>query len=239
MEKQKAIYHVHVKFDTEILGTAPADPDVYTDFIVSKKFAAAKALDKKGMLSQETKKAIAEEKDELTREEIEALPEDAEKGITVFRRHPLNKSLVLPDYMWRGFLKAASQSTGDANGKTWGMAGKIDRFVFITDASGRPMRWVPLLRDGAEITEPDGTFSRPLRAETQQGPRVTLAKSELLEAGIESDFYITVLPLGFEKAQLGIETLTKWLEFGMYSGCGQFRNGGYGRFTATIEPITE
>jgi hypothetical protein len=233
--KNLTIYAVKLTFTEPMLGTAPSNPDVYADFVASKRFASEKKLAK----TTEEIEALKQKEEELAKEELAMLPdEQVEKGTTVFRRDPVHKNLILTDHMIRGFLKEGGSAIGDANGKTWGLTQKIDRWVFVTDAKGKPMRVLPLKRNGKAITEPDGTFERPLRAMTMQGPRVTLACSEIVNPVIEVDFHLTVLPLAQgEKHQINEDTIKSWLEYGQYCGIGQWRNGGYGRFETTITKL--
>lgn len=77
------------------------------------------------------------------------------------------------------------------------------------------------------ITNPDGSksltlFERPLRAETMQGPRVTLVSSEMVPAGTE--FYFTVrLANAADKA-----AFVEVMDFKQFVGMFQWRSGGMG-----------
>ena len=70
-----------------------------------------------------------------------------------------------------------------------------------------------------------GVCQRPLRAQTPQGERVSLAMSEEIPAGASIEFEIVCLHEDHEKA------VREWLDYGKYSGIGQWRNSGRGRFT--------
>ena len=73
-------------------------------------------------------------------------------------------------------------------------------------------------------------LERPLRAETAQGPRVALARSEMLPSGTKISCGITVLgEVISEKA------LREILDYGYWQGLGQWRNGGWGRFRYVLE----
>lgn len=221
---------VKLTFTEPMLGTAPSNPEIYADFIASKKFAAEKKLAK----TDEEKAAIEVKEVELTKEELAMLPEE-DKGITVFRRDPVTKALILTDHMCKGFLKEAGASLGDTEEKNWGITQKIDRWFFITDASGASKRIIPITRKGAPIMAPDGQLQRPLRAMTMQGPRVTLACSEQINAPAEVEFHIVLLPLALkEKGRITPELVAQWLSYGQYLGLGQWRTGGMGRFNAEV-----
>jgi hypothetical protein len=163
------------------------------------------------------------------------LPEDSQKGITVFRRDA--GGLVLTDTMIRGVLKEAASAIGVA-GSSWGLTSKIDKFIFVTDENKKPIRTLPIMRNGVQVKEPDDIYERPLRAKTMQGPRVTLAASERVKAPVKLGFYIYVVGLGTtEKGKITPAILTSWFDYGQYTGIGAYRGGGFGRFDAIIETI--
>ena len=68
---------------------------------------------------------------------------------------------------------------------------------------------------------------RPLRAETMQGPRVTLASSEEVPEG--STMLIKIKTMNIGKADLQA-LVREWLNYGELHGLGQWRNSGRGRF---------
>ena len=70
-----------------------------------------------------------------------------------------------------------------------------------------------------------GVCQRPLRAQTAQGERISLAMSEEIPAGASITFDIVCLSSDHEKA------VREWLDYGRFSGIGQWRNSGKGRFT--------
>jgi len=74
----------------------------------------------------------------------------------------------------------------------------------------------------------DSAFKqRSLRAMTAQGPRVTLAKSEVVPAGSKLKFTLQVM----EGSKITEEVLTKLFDYGQLTGLGQWRNAGYGLFS--------
>lgn len=74
-------------------------------------------------------------------------------------------------------------------------------------------------------------FTRQLRADTAQGPRVTIAASEFVPAGTE--FYFTILLMNPADKEALLETLDYKQKFGML----QWRGGGKGTLIWT--PATE
>lgn len=155
---------VRCEFFEQILGTAPSDKEVYSNFIGSKA------------------------PDAPTREEeIDALGVDAmvEKAMTVFPRNADGKP-ILYDYQIKGFFKNAAKTMNYIGGKDKLTAykTKIDNLVFIKE------RMIELqLPAGAEI----GNCQRPLRADTAQGPRTALANSECCPSGTVIEFTIMTL----------------------------------------------
>lgn len=159
-------------------------------------------------------------------DELERVEAVDEKGRTGFLRDEDGRPLLM-DYHLKGFFKEAwralkSVPLSESKDLKAGIAA-IDRYVFIEP------RFVTLHPAGAE-----GIMERPLRAQTMQGPRVALASSEKLPTGTWFDAKITVLA-----PQIVTEALLReWLGYGEFLGLGQWRSGGYGRFTATLKPWT-
>ena len=179
----------------EILGTAPNDADVYGTFIGSN---APDAPSRK--------------------EEIEALGVDAvvEKGMTVFPRNAEGNPIIW-DYQVKGFFKDACGMLRRVT-KTKSSAMKaykkvIDGLIFIEE------RQIPFSFSG-EI----GDCQRPLRAQTAQGERVSLAKSETIPAGATIEFTVNCL------VDADMDAVREWLDYGKLRGLGQWRNSGKGRF---------
>jgi hypothetical protein len=194
-------YHVKLIFTEPILGTVPKDPEVYKTYI-----AGQSAL---------TDEAVAEEL--ATVEKIE------EKGWTGF--HKLDGQPVLYDYAIKGFLKdACSMLKRDGetrSAKLTAFKKIIDGMVFIEP------RQIPLNVNGSGM----GTLERPLRAQTAQGERVTLARSDTCPAGTTMEFDVIVLGGVSEKL------LQEWFSYGKWRGLGQWRSASYGRFEHTITEV--
>ena len=200
---------VKLKFIEPILGTSPADPEIYDNFI-GKNAPDAPTLE----------------------DEIEAIGVDAvaEKGMTIFPRTADGKPFLY-DYQIKGFFKDACGMLSRVGGK--GDDGKkrkvnesskmtaykkiIDGLIFVQP------RQIPINFDGQM-----GVCQRPLRAMTMQGERVSLAKSEEIPAGAEIEFDIVTLSDDYDKA------IIEWLDYGILRGIGQWRNSGKGRFEYEI-----
>jgi hypothetical protein len=159
------------------------------------------------------------------REEEEAASFDLdEKGLTVFNRNRQDQ-LCLMGYQIKGFLKGALTAL-KAQLKIAAAKGKIDNLVFVEP------RYIPLIRDGQPLRDEDEILERPLRAQTMQGERVTLAASELVEDPWEITIEMTMIPnAGTAKSEaLSWDAIEAALDYGAYHGLGQWRNADYGRF---------
>jgi hypothetical protein len=202
-------YNVTLTFTEPLLGSAPANPEIYSRF-------------------------VADKKAELAEEEVALLPKDIdEKGLTVFRRIPNGGGLCMMDYQIKGFLKEAARAlTGKDISAVYS---KINLWAFVFP------RVIPIMRNGAPILKPDATMERPLRAQTMQGPRVTVTSSEILDPVAMDPCTLTFQIEVLEKGESIItgKLLHHWLSYGQYGGLGQWRSGGWGRFTFTMTPVVK
>ena len=187
---------VKLTFTEPLLGTSPANEDVYRDLIGSKAPDAATVDD-----------------------EVAAIGADAvvEKGMTVFPRLE-DGTPFLYDYQIKGFFKDTCSGLRKVKGtkseKIKAFKKEIDRLIFPEP------RCIPIRFEG-EV----GECQRPLRAQTAQGERVSLAISEQVPAGATVEFTVVCLSDDHEKV------VREWMDYGRFSGIGQWRNSGKGRFT--------
>jgi hypothetical protein len=198
------IYHLNIKFTEPMLASSPADPAVYGQFIQAR-----------------AREDAAEKGDE-----VETLPASEREltGWSVF--HSDEKGLFVFDYKVRGFLKeAASSVSGKAELPAF--KSKIDKWLFV-----QPRRIYLVDAAGQAIKEKHGVLERPLRAMTMQGPRVSVKRSDYVNAGSGFDCDLVVLPNG--EKEIKEVLLRKWLDYGVWQGFGEWRNGSYGRFEYTL-----
>lgn len=152
-------------------------------------------------------------------DEVSALGVDAvaEKGMTVFPRTEDGKPFLY-DYQIKGFFKdtcgGLRKAKGTESEKIKAYKKEIDKLIFPQP------RQIPIDFDG-EI----GKLERPLRASTAQGERISLACSEMIPAGATCEFTVVMLSDSHEKL------VREWLDYGVFSGIGQWRNSGMGRFS--------
>lgn len=186
---------VRLTFTESLLGTSPANEDLYRDFI------ATKAPDPS-----------------TVEDEVAALGVDevVEKGMTVFPRTPEGDPFLY-DYQIKGFFKAAAKAlkqvpkTRSAGLKAFKK--KIDTLIFPGP------RCIPIEFEGEM-----GVCQRPRRVEGPAGERVNLAISEEIPAGASCEFTVTCL------VDEDMDLVREWLDYGRFSGLGQWRNSGRGRF---------
>ena len=189
------IMHVRLTFVEDILGTMPANEDVYRDFIGSKAPDAATIED-----------------------EVAAVGVDsvAEKGMTVFPKLE-DGTPFLYDYQIKGFFKdtcgGLRKVADKKSSKIKAYKKEIDKLIFPSP------RQIPFDNFGTI-----GKCERPLRAQTMQGERISLACSESIKAGATITFDIVMFSEDYA------DLVREWLDYGFFSGIGQWRNSGKGRF---------
>ena len=168
-------------------------------------------------------KYIEDKKPEELKGEKEAdtVMEDLEnKGWTGF--HCDDEGLFLYDYIVKGFLKNAGNILKE-HLSIQALKSKISNQVFVYPR-----------RVHLGIEKPEVALERPLRAQTPQGPRVSLVKSDVVPAGTVITFEIRWI----KGNKITENVLKKILSYGQLQGLGQWRNGGYGRFELiSIEKI--
>lgn len=187
---------VRLTFTEAILGTMPNNEEVYSDFIASKAPDAS-----------------------TVEEEIAAIGVDefTEKGTTVFHRNEDGKPFLY-DYQILGFFKdtcgGLKRVSTTESAKIKAYKKEIDKLIFIKDRKN-------VFSGDFDI----GICERPLRAQTMQGERVSLARSEEIPSGVSVEFTVVMFMDTHENA------VREWLDYGRFSGIGQWRNSGKGRFT--------
>jgi hypothetical protein len=203
-------YNVTLTFISPILGSAPSNKEVYQNYVASQ---------------------IPEPTPEIVATEVAQIPDTPQTGKTIFRVDPETNHLIYLPHQIRGFLKAAASAiTGK---EITAFKSKIDKFVFVAPEvielklNGQPIKADPKM----------DTEERPLQAMTAQGPRVSLLSSEKLKKGVKIDFQLIVLPLG--QREITEDILRSWFDYGQFQGISQWRNGGYGRFTFELTPVTQ
>lgn len=189
---------------TPILGSQPADPEIRTKYIASRAPST-----------------------QQMEEEADYLPEESVgNGVTVFLKNQADQAICLMDYMIVAFFKESIKSLSAQTGVLQARS-KCDQFLFAEP------RLIPITREGEIITERDRICERTLRATTMQGDRTALAASEQIDAPWQVEFTLMLIDnAGTAKSKpLTWEAIETALDYGALHGLGQWRNGGYGRFT--------
>ena len=155
----------------EMLGTSPADPEIYENYIATKAPDAA-----------------------TTEDEVAAIGAEAvfDNKVTVFGRNEDGQPIVW-DYQWKGLFKDACgmlrRVPGTESAKMKSYKKIIDGLIFVEE------RKIPV-----QTNEPITICQRPLRANGPQGERVALAASEAIAPGAVMEFTIRCLVDTDEKA---------------------------------------
>ena len=191
---------VKLTFLEDCLGTASNNKELHSEYIASKAPNA---------------KSKAEEIEALGIEEYE------KKSMTVFPRLEDGTPFIW-DYQIKGFFKDACSSLQRCKGEECAKKScGLKAYKKIIDGCIFPEpRKIPIDMKDEEIDE----LQRPLRAQTAQGERVTLAHSETVPAGSEIVFDVVCLSEAYADAVI------EWLDYGRLKGLGQWRNAGWGRF---------
>lgn len=212
-------YQVKLEMLTEILGSVSKNEDMY------KYHAQDKARKKALKLGKElTDEQIAAEAKTMEEQFIE------EKGWTGF--HWYEGKPVLWSYVIKGFMKEAIEGCrrfdGSECSKLSAYKKLVTQAVFVY-----PMLISLSVPDNPEGPEDLPTLSRSLRAQTAQGERITLAKSDALRPGTTLEFELWV-----GSSKLSLPVLEEvFCEYGKLKGLGQWRSGDKGKFKAELTEI--
>lgn len=205
-----------ITFTEELLGTAPADEELYKTWVASKAPDASTLEDEVATLG---------------------VDEAADKTLTVFHKFTEDDAAsgvctpeqigtpFLYDYTWKGLFKDNAKILKKIDGlkqfipKAYRQ--ETDGLVFVF-----PRKIALTHKDGTPITQNDmSVCHRPLRASTPMGERIALAHSETVPAGSMCEFEVCAMT-----PELALMAQA-CLEYGEYKGSGQWRNSGKGRYT--------
>ena len=229
MSKEARFYQVEIVLATPMLGTVPYDPKVFSTFLAeSDRKELAKKI-KTGNNAADGTEMTATTVTEMLEDEVKHVATREERGWTGFFQDAIHGPFI-QNHMILGFLRNAAKVLQRGHDVKQ-LRSKVDSYVFVKPRKIFPVMpengyeslrgepFVSFLSDGKPILE------RPLRAETAQGPRVTVVRSDLLPAGTRFTFTLKVLPSEVSKS-----IIEELLEYGQDKGLGQWRNGNYGSF---------
>lgn len=220
-------YSVKMTFTEDVLGTVAKDPEIYATYIASKAPANVNVEEEIDTVPVGgAGRAMAGFPTWSDREQAEALPGREERGWTGFHTLPDGRP-CLYDYVVKGFFKdAVSMLNRAAESKEDKMMAHkkiIDGLVFVTP------RRIPLILPAGGVM---GVLERPLRAQTAQGERIALARSDTCPAGTTMEYQVMVL--GKEPTEA---MLRNWLSYAQFRGFGQWRSASWGRADAEITAL--
>ncbi len=201
-----------------MLGTAALNPEVFKAHIESKK---------------------PEDEQEEEFKTVEAREERGTTGFCMDANGPF-----IYNYMIKGFLKHAGNKMKDQIG-IQALGSKITAFVFVkprrirfdfdnAESAEDTAKSVGSGAKDARISETNGLviLERPLRANTPMGPRVALARSEIVPAGTVLKCVLKVLGGPIKE-----KVLLRILDYGEFQGLGQWRSADYGSFEYDLKEI--
>ncbi len=228
---------VTLEFTAPILGTVVEDSAIWDQWIRPKQ----SPLYRKGQLDPEKMggTAYAEAVDQylektadeeamvttLEKAEKDAQDEDTAKKTPVTSFFQDEHGAMLLNYQVLGHLKELGNLGKEAVGVK-NLRNKISQYVYVSPRK-------------IYFDQPiSGNLTRPLRAETMQGPRVALASSDVIREGSHITFTIKILrnpPLkGHKTPEVNAEILhTLMEEMGAVRGIGQWRSGQWGVYEIT------
>lgn len=195
-----------------LLGTSPADSEIYRNYLASR--APTEAL-----------------ADEETETIVESVDETFDRTLTIFPKLDDGTPFQY-DYQVKGYFKDSCGMLNRLATKdpVTGKKGKVNESsklkAFKKEIDGNIFvfpRRIPILFDG-ELT----ICQRSLRASTPQGERVALSASEEAPAGAIMEFWVLCMNDDHVKAVM------EWMDYGWLRGTGQWRNSGKGRFTYEV-----
>lgn len=181
---------------------------------------------------EERKEAIAGKLEKLR----ETLVEMNVKGTTVFFWDKTTDRPSIGDHMIYGFLKAAGSAISKTMDRKNGTVLQSDSYTssLINQHVRCQTPFIVFDQDIARNKDGSPAYcQRSLRAMTAQGPRISLAKSEVVSAGARLQFKINVM----KNSQIDAGVLNTLFEYGQMSGIGQWRNSGKGQFVHELMQI--
>lgn len=210
-------FQVTVTLTTDMLGTIPKNKELYTDFIAGKARESLAKMEAKGIPMADGQPATSAAVAEAIAEETESIKDMEDKGWTGFFED--SEGPYIMNYFVKGFLCESARTLKEIDSVKQ-MHDKVKRYCFITP---RRIRLPPIA----------GNLERPIRAQTPQGPRVALVRSDFIAESGEFTFKMRLLDAG----KLTAKIMQDVLEYGEYMGFGQWRSGGWGQFLYRMERL--
>lgn len=238
-------YHVSFHFLTKLCGSVPGDKEIVKKFVQSK--------------MPPVKPVGGKDLEEIEQEVLDTLvEEELETSSLIFQRVALNGSTEKYPVLRAGTVRAhikdcstqlSTQFSGhipaegkqvdpdkDGEKKKSGKKGptfrtRVLRGVYYDETK----YWLPILSGGTVVTEPTGTYDKPVHVRTPKGQEVSaLKRIEYIAPPSELCIMLKVLkgPGAVSRAEL-----VQLFDYGGVHGYGGERSDGEGRYQATVELI--
>ena len=197
------IMKVKLEFTEPVLGAAPKDKEIYTNFIASQAPDAETAAEEIARLG---------------------VTEAVDKKTTGFLTDD-DGNPAIAEHVIKGFFCGTAKALRRIPGKkteSAKMAAYDQKIKSLIHIYPRYITLVP--PEDADEDDILKTIQRPLRRDSINGPSTALASSESMPAGTTMTFEIMLMDKTHEDA------VREWLDYGRFRGFGEWRNAGYGRF---------
>jgi len=169
------IYFLKMGFDGKIVGSVPLDEEIVHSWLEARspknRPADGRSLEEIGKEVKETTNWASDiEETESTR----TFEEDMKKVSTGFQKH--DGKLVVRAGTVRAHVKDCARQLFQAKQvDVPAFRSKVANFVYM-----QPY-WLPIIKNGKPISEPDGVMERPLHVVTPMGPRSALKRMMYVE----------------------------------------------------------
>lgn len=210
---ESKVYRLKITCTTPLLGSQPGNDTVAAEFM-------------RGKVLEEIEKIKAKDvqmaKDVVESVDAEILPEfedELQKGTTGFYRNGKGE-VILKSYQFKGLFKEAAGNLNGSHGVK-NLKSKVNNALYVGPRE--------IVMHGDFDSRKLGYLERPLRGMTAQGPRTSLARSEVLPEGSWCEIEVKVLEL--PKIKIPEALMEEIFEYSQMIGLLQWRNSGcYGQF---------
>lgn len=215
-------YEIGIDFDDRVVGGIPVLPAGADRADAYEKWARGQGVE------QPDARGLAE----TLAEDLEMptlTAEDEVAGmVTGFRRD--DEGIYLEARQVKAMLRESAQRLGIIK-KVRGSRQVLQHDIIVRGADGS--KKLRLVRDGFELTEPDGGDQRPIAVITPQGPRSAIKRFEYVNQA-SMKFTVRVLAGGIGDGLIDADKLGEMVEFaGESLGLGADRSQDEGTFTVT------
>lgn len=211
-------YQVHWHFPMNLCAQVPNNLELVDDWVNGRKSSVRPP---NGKTIQEIQAEVAETLlNEPTDEELKS------KVWLTFQR--VDGGLVMGGRTVRAHFKDCGRVVGKSYvGKVQGesmLGWKVANGIYVEEY------WIPILRNGEKVTDPDGYMDKTVRSMTRSGPISALKRFDYV-CNVQMKFTLKVLA-GLN--QNDIETI---MQYGAIHGYAGERSEGEGRYVYQIEKI--